>query len=346
VARERENGIGSANAPGDEALMRELAAGSDEALRQLYARYAPLVFGIATRSLERAAAEEVVQDVFLSLWRGAARFDAERGSLRSWLLQIAHRRILNELRARRRRVQLEPELEDEGASAHADPEPGPQGLLWLAFRRAAVRNAIEALPPAQRQALSLAFLEELTHEQVAEALELRLGTAKTRIRAGLAKLRGQLAPLVAVLALVLGGLVASLVAREHAAERAISLDSRALDLVTSSEVTPLRLESVSGPAEMHATYRAKSGTELAVLTLAHFPPAPEGHTYQAWIRHGERWVSLGTALPDATGHARIVAEGPAYASAPDELQVTLEPAAGSAAPSGPAAAAWPARSGR
>jgi len=342
VARERENGIDSANAPGDEALMRELAAGSDEALRQLYARYAPLVFGIATRSLERAAAEEVVQDVFLSLWRGAARFDAERGSLRSWLLQIAHRRILNELRGRRRRVRLEPELEDEGAGAPADPEPGPQGLLWLAFRRAAVRNAIEALPPAQRQALSLAFLEELTHEQVAEALELRLGTAKTRIRSGLAKLRSQLAPLVAVLALVLGGLVA----REYAAERALSLDSRALDLVTSSEVTPLRLESVSGPAEMHATYRAKSGTELAVLTLAHFPPAAEGHTYQAWIRHGERWISLGTALPDATGHARIVAEGPACASAPDELQVTLEPAAGSAAPSGPAAAAWPARSGR
>jgi len=134
--------------------MRELAAGSEDALRELYARYAPLVFGIATRSLERAAAEEVVQDVFLSLWRGAERFDAELGSLRGWLLQIAHRRILNELRGRRRRVQLEPEPEGDGALA--DPEPGPQGLLWLSFRRAAVRNAIDALPPAQRQALSLA----------------------------------------------------------------------------------------------------------------------------------------------------------------------------------------------
>ena len=344
MAREQPNGTDSASASSDEALMRELAAGSEDALRELYARYAPLVFGIATRSLERDAAEEVVQDVFLSLWRGAERFDAELGSLRGWLLQIAHRRILNELRGRRRRVQLEPEPEGDGALA--DPEPGPQGLLWLSFRRAAVRNAIDALPPAQRQALSLAFLEELTHEQVAEALELRLGTAKTRIRAGLAKLRTSLAPLVAVLALVLGGVVATLVAREHAAERTLSLDSRALDLVTSSEVTPLRLESTSGPAEMHATYRAKNGTPLAVLTLTHFPPPPEGQSYQAWIRHGERWSSLGTVQPDASGRARIVAEGADYAAAPDELELTLETAAGSAAPTGPVVAAWPARSGR
>jgi len=97
---------------------------------------------------------------------------------------------------------------------------------------------------------------------------------------------------------------------------------------------------------MHATYRAKNGTPLAVLTLTHFPPPPEGQSYQAWIRHGERWSSLGTVQPDASGRARIVAEGADYAAAPDELELTLETAAGSAAPTGPVVAAWPARSGR
>jgi RNA polymerase sigma factor (sigma-70 family) len=338
VAQGSRNGSQTASAPSDEALMRALASGSDDALRELYARYAPLVFGIATRSLERAAAEEVVQDVFLSLWRGAERFDPERGTLRAWLLQIAHHRILNELRGRRRRVQLEPEPDAANEAALEDPDPGPQGVLWLQFRRAAVRNALAELPPAQRQALALAFLEDLTHEQVAETLQLRLGTAKTRIRAGLAKLRAQLTPILAALALILSGVVAALVARQHDQHQLLS---RAVDLTTSSDVTPLRLEATAGPSDLHATYRARTGNDLAVLTLAHFPAAPEGRTYQAWVRHGATWTSLGTAQVDASGHARLIAEGPAFAAAPDELEVTLEPAASSPLPTGTPIAKWP-----
>jgi RNA polymerase sigma-70 factor (ECF subfamily) len=88
--------------------MRALAAGSEDALRPLYARYAPIVFGLAAHSLERAAAEEIVQDVFLSVWRSAHQYDPARGALRPWLLQIAHYRILNELRRRSRRPRLAP----------------------------------------------------------------------------------------------------------------------------------------------------------------------------------------------------------------------------------------------
>lgn len=344
MAREHTNGsdVPHGDARSDEALMQALVAGDDGALRELYARHAPRVFGIATRSLERAGAEEVVQDVFLALWRGATSFDPERGPLRPWLLQIAHRRILNELRGRRRRVQLEPDPDGEAEGALADPDPGPAALSWLAFRRSAVQSALGRLPAAQRQALALAFFEDLTHEQVAEALQLRLGTAKTRIRAGLRKLRAQLTPILAGLALVLTGVVAGLVARQHGEQAAAELQSRALDLVTSSDVIPLRLETAPGVAsDTHATYRARPGTGLVVLTLSHFAAPPAGRTYQAWARHGAVWTSLGTAYPDANGHARLVAEGAALASAPDALEVTTEPESGSAEPSGPVLAAWP-----
>jgi RNA polymerase sigma-70 factor (ECF subfamily) len=323
----------------DEALMRALAAGDESALRELYARHAPAIFALAARTLERPAAEEIVQDVFLALWQSADRFDPERGALRTWLLVIAQRRIANELRRRSRRPKL---TDDETAQAAlADPAPGPAAQAWLAYRRAAVREALEHLPNEQRQALGLAFFDELTHEQVAEILQLRLGTAKTRIRSGLRKLRAPLAGLVALLALAVAGGVGTWIALETG--RA-GLDERALALVTSSEVTPLRLEPAGEvTSDIHATYRARPGTPLAVTTLSHFPPAPADRTYQAWARHGTVYTSLGAARLDASGHALLVAEGPELATAPDELIVTLEPAAGSAAPTGPVVVAWPKR---
>jgi RNA polymerase sigma-70 factor (ECF subfamily) len=326
----------------DEALMRRLAAGEDGALGALYARHAPLVFGIAARSLEKAAAEEIVQEVFVALWQHAGEFDPERGPLRPWLLQIAHRRILNELRRRSRRPAAEADPAGERLAELPDPDPGPLAAAWREYRRDAVRAALELLPPAQRQALGLAFFEELTHEQVAEVLELRLGTAKTRIRAGLQRLRRELAPVLAVLALLLSGTLVTLVHRHGEQAASFAVDERALDLVTSSEVTPLRLEATpAAPADAHATYRARPGNDLAVLTLSHFPAAPAGRAYQAWIRHAGVWVSLGVVRPDASGYARLIAQGPGVAAAPDALQVTLEPEAGSASPTGPALAAWP-----
>src|SRR5215472_815340 len=95
----------SAKAPEgtDEELMRALAGGRQEALGALFARHAPLVFGIARQALDGAAAEDIVQDVFLSVWHGAASFDQARGAFRPWLLQIAHHRVLNELRRRSRK---------------------------------------------------------------------------------------------------------------------------------------------------------------------------------------------------------------------------------------------------
>jgi RNA polymerase sigma factor (sigma-70 family) len=335
------NGSGPASddAARDVERVRGLAAGDDACLRELYARHAPWIFALALRSLDRASAEEIVQDVFVALWRNAARFDPERGSVRGWLSVIAQRRISNELRGQSRRPRLEAQDAGGGLEVAADPGPGPAGLAWQEYRRTAVRSALETLPREQRQALGLAFLEELSHEQVAELLGLRLGTAKSRIRAALAKLRAPLAPLVAVLALLLLGGLAGIALRERAAE---SLDSRAIDLLTSSDVVPLRLESAAtAQSGIHATYRALPGTPLAVMTYTHFPAAPAGASYQAWARHGAVYTPIGAAQPDANGHARIVAEGAAFATAPDGLLVTLEPGSGSTVPTGQVVVAWP-----
>jgi len=232
--------------------------------------------------------------------------------------------------------------EGEPFAALADPDPGPAAALWSDYRRSAVRRALELLPPAQRQALGLAFFDELTHEQVADVLQLRLGTAKTRIRAGLVKLREQLVPLLTALALVLSVGLATLLHRQAVDRGAVALDERALDLVTSSDVKPIRLEAAPGvPAETHANYRSRPGTPLAVLSLSKLAPTPAGQVYQAWLRYQGAWVSLGAAVPDIDGRARIVAQGPALAAPAEALQVTIEPAPGSAAPSGPLVIAWP-----
>src|SRR5437868_12342088 len=87
----------------DEELMRDLASGHQDALGPLYSRYAALVFHLGVQSLDRAAAEELVQEVFLTIWRGAPTFDPSQGAFRPWLLRLTHWKILNELRRRRRR---------------------------------------------------------------------------------------------------------------------------------------------------------------------------------------------------------------------------------------------------
>jgi RNA polymerase sigma-70 factor, ECF subfamily len=97
--------------PSDEQCMEDLALQKPGALQALYARYAPLVFHIASQSLDAGSADDIVQDVFLNVWRRAETFDPKRGSFRPWLMQIAHFRILNELRARSRRPQLDPDVD-------------------------------------------------------------------------------------------------------------------------------------------------------------------------------------------------------------------------------------------
>jgi RNA polymerase sigma-70 factor (ECF subfamily) len=327
-------------APSDEDLVASVVAGSADALSSLYGRFAPTVFTLARRALEPAGAEDLVQDVFLTVWRQAATFDAARGPVRAWIIRIAQSRIANELRRRRRRPLGDGDPDGTVLASVPDDRPGPADAAWREYRRLALRNAFDALPPAQQRALGLAFFDDMSHAQVASTLGLPLGTAKTRIRTALQRLRARL-PEVAAVTLV--ALLAFLGLRQRAQRLAFERDERALTLVTASDTSDLRLGAVAGVAsETHARYRGRPGAPIAVVTLSHFAPAPSGRTYQAWARTAAGWRSLGTAEPDATGAARLIAETPDVAVMPDAVEITLEPAGGSPAPSGSVIVRWPA----
>lgn len=324
----------------DEELMAELASGRQDAIGALYARYAPTVLGMAAQALGRPTAEEIVQDVFVAVWKGAGTFDPTRGAVRPWLLQIAHYRIANELRRRSRRPRLQEDAEGERLAAIPDPGPAPSEEAWNAYRHAALRRALEELPPPQRQALGLAFFDQLSHDEIAEALRLPLGTAKSRIRAGLRTLRVRLAPILAVLAVAA---TAGLVALRLASIRPeLARDERALTMLTSSDARALRMTVPGEPAAAaHGVYRHREGAAIAVITISRFEPAPAGRVYRAWAQVRGTWVPLVVLAPDASGHARGIAEHPALAVAPDRVEVTLEADETGSAPAGRVVVAWP-----
>jgi RNA polymerase sigma-70 factor (ECF subfamily) len=320
----------------DEQLMAELASGKQEALQVLHRRLAPLVFHIACRSLDAAAAEEITQDVFLRVWQKAASFDPALGSFRSWILQIAHRRVLNELRERGRRPRpSETSLEDLSAQ-DADIEE----QLWAEYRKSAIRRALAALPQEQGQALRLAFFQDLTHEQVASFLEVPLGTVKGRIRLALEKLN---TPLAALVALLLAGV--GITSYQWNRHRSVLLqDERALAMLTGSHMEALRLvpPAAQGPVELgpHANYRAERGGTTVVFTLSNVPALPAGATYRLWHRSGGAWRLLGEPVPDAQGRGRLVLELPDRAW-PEALVLTAEDRPSGTAPAGRPVLAWP-----
>lgn len=299
--------------PSDEDLVLELARGHHEALAALYARYASLVFSVAAHSVGSAAAEEIVQDTFLAIWRGAHLFDVAEGPFKPWMLRQAHWRVLNELRRRRRH----PDETDQEAPLLriADAEPGPDELVWRDERAHLMRAALESLSPKQRQAVALAFMADLTHEQVAQTLGVPLGTAKTRIRDGVLRLRAALLPIAASLLVILTVTLGTL--RLAQQQHELARNQRAVALLTSSTLTAIRVESVLG-SEAHATYRFEPGSDVAVLSLSH---APAG-VYEARAQIAGRWLPLGQVTVDADGRGELIVEERALGSPPDALQVS------------------------
>jgi RNA polymerase sigma-70 factor (ECF subfamily) len=147
----------------DEELARRLTAGRHDAFEALLERYRPFLTNLAARQLGRPAAEDVVQDVLLSVWQHVHTFDPRRGTFRAWVAQITRRRIINEMRRRRSRPQAEPD--PDGMLLDRLPHGGPDvaDLLAVDERRMAVRRALRLLPQSQRDAVTLAFLDELPH---------------------------------------------------------------------------------------------------------------------------------------------------------------------------------------
>ncbi len=179
---------------GDGALIQRLATGDARALGVAYDEYAPLVYGVLLRMLQNAAAaEELLQEVFWTLWTRPERFDPTRGNLRVFLFQLARSRALDHLRRERRRSGL---LRERPVLAPDPSDAGAQSNPLLAAvsaeDRTRVRRALAALPAAQQRVLTLSYFEGLSHSEIAEQLGEPLGTVKTRIRGGLARMRARL----------------------------------------------------------------------------------------------------------------------------------------------------------
>jgi RNA polymerase sigma-70 factor, ECF subfamily len=170
--------------------MGRIAEGSSDGFRDLYRRYAPTAAGLAHRVIgDPVLAEEVSQDVFLSVWRSAAAYDAARGSVRSWLLTQVHHRAVDVIRhedAERRRSLRQPQ------PVPVDPTEDVVEDEWLRARRGEIRLALRSISDEQREVLELAYFGGLTQTQIADRLGIPLGTVKSRTLAAMLKLRDTL----------------------------------------------------------------------------------------------------------------------------------------------------------
>jgi RNA polymerase sigma-70 factor, ECF subfamily len=171
----------------DEILVRRVAAGDERALGGLYDRYAGLVYGAGTRYLwDRGQAEDLVQDVFLSVWRNAGRFDPSRASFSTWVYRITRNRATDLIRRRRARVRTV-----EGDATPEPGEPDPSGSLSRTFDVAA---ALGKLSAAHREILVLAYFEGLSQREISARTGTPLGTVKSRTTAAMRSLREAMSP--------------------------------------------------------------------------------------------------------------------------------------------------------
>jgi RNA polymerase sigma-70 factor, ECF subfamily len=175
----------------DEELLADIAAGQQAAVGQLYDRYQGLVYGMATRMTgDRALAEDVLQEVFVAVWRNAGKFSPERASARTWILSIAHHRAIDFIRRRRPVVEL-PGEEVPSAASLTTADPWPE--IARGLDADVVRDALATVPAAQREVIELAYFAGLTQVEIAERTGAPLGTVKSRARLALDHLRRALA---------------------------------------------------------------------------------------------------------------------------------------------------------
>jgi RNA polymerase sigma-70 factor, ECF subfamily len=171
----------------DEDLISLVEAADAEAFATLYDRHSRAAFSLAHRMMgERQASEDLAQEAFLKVWRGASSYRAERGSVRTWILSIVHNRGIDQLRSQASRRRAQEKIE---ASA---PRSQPSEAFTETLRnsqRDQVREALNTLPPEQLKILELAYFSGYTHVEISDLLGLPLGTVKGRMRLGLKKVR-------------------------------------------------------------------------------------------------------------------------------------------------------------
>ena len=171
-------------------LLRRSGRGDEGAFAVLYDATAARVFGLAVRVVrDPAQAEEVTQEAFLDIWRTAGRYDPDRGSALSWLLTITHRKAVDRVRSAEASTRRDTTYQQHNQPVEHDATAEAAEASLEAHR---VRGALATLTEVQREAVSLAFLGGYTHTEVATMLDLPVGTAKTRIRDGMIRLRDTL----------------------------------------------------------------------------------------------------------------------------------------------------------
>ena len=172
----------------DADLVSLVAQSDQRALEELYGRYGQSVFSMAYGILrDYATAEDVTQEVFVSLWTRADRFDPARGIFRHWFLHLAHNRVIDELRRRRRTSLHDADKAPEDLSLEAPGDTAAQAITAVLFGD--VSDALKQIPDEQRTAVMMAYLEGATQQEIAQRTQVPLGTVKTRLRLGLIKLR-------------------------------------------------------------------------------------------------------------------------------------------------------------
>lgn len=175
----------------DRALVARVTEGDGGALEALYARYGRACYGLARRILvDEQLAQDAVQEVFLAVWRDASRFDASRGGFSTWLLSMTHHKAVDSVRReenlRKRRTT------DDVLETRESESPQVEDAVWSLLRRERVREVLQTLPDAQREALTLAYFGGYTQREIAGLTDTPLGTVKTRMLAGMRRMKESL----------------------------------------------------------------------------------------------------------------------------------------------------------
>ncbi len=178
-------------------LLARTGLGDRAAFARLYQRTSGQLYAVVLRiQRDRALAEDLLQEIYVSVWKAAASFDAARSQPLTWLTHIARNRAIDSLRRARAQPRLESTTRDEdderpdALEALASEAPGPLDLLGLASQKRQLAACMERLSPAQRQSVALAFFDGLSHAEVADQLREPLGTVKSWVRRALATLKG------------------------------------------------------------------------------------------------------------------------------------------------------------
>lgn len=185
-----ENVSPSLAAQPDAVLASRVATGDPDSLEELYNRYGVQVFSMAYGILrDYALAEDLAQEVFMALWTRAGRFDEAKGIFRHWFLHLAHNRVIDEVRRRRRVALMDADRAPEDATLGlvSDGDTANEAITSVLVGEA--REALHALPEEQRVVIVMAYLEGATQQEIAQRTGAPLGTVKTRLRLGLGKLR-------------------------------------------------------------------------------------------------------------------------------------------------------------